>query len=71
MMEFNSECIPIIEGEQGSVSSSVIQPQFMPDKFESGTMNAPAIAGLLAGIKFYKLRRYKHNKRACEEYLTE
>ena len=45
--EFNSECIPIIEGGTGSVSSSVIQPQFMPDKFESGTMNAPAIAGLL------------------------
>ncbi|MBS5823715.1 MAG: aminotransferase class V-fold PLP-dependent enzyme [Clostridium argentinense] len=68
--EFNSECIPIIEGGTGSVSSSVIQPQFMPDKFESGTMNAPAIAGLLAGIKFINSEGINTIKEH-EEYLTD
>ncbi|NEU04379.1 aminotransferase class V-fold PLP-dependent enzyme [Clostridium senegalense] len=49
---FNNICNPIIEGGTGSSSSDVLQPTFMPDKFESGTMNAPGIAGLLAGINF-------------------
>lgn len=50
--EYNSICNSLIEGGTGSVSSDIIQPNFLPDKFESGTMNAPAIAGLLEGIKF-------------------
>lgn len=50
--ELNEICLPLIEGGTGSASSDVYQPTFMPDKFESGTMNAPGIAGLLAGIKF-------------------
>ncbi|MGL4731347.1 MAG: aminotransferase class V-fold PLP-dependent enzyme [Clostridium sp.] len=50
--EFNDICKPLIEGGTGSLSSDILQPTFMPDKFESGTMNAPGIAGLLAGIKF-------------------
>ncbi len=67
--EFNSECISIIEGGTGSLSSSVNQPQFMPDKFESGTMNAPAIAGLLAGIKFINNEGLNTIKEH-EEYLA-
>lgn len=50
--EFNDICKPLIEGGTGSLSSDILQPTFMPDKFESGTMNAPGIAGLLAGINF-------------------
>jgi cysteine desulfurase family protein len=50
--EFNNICTSLIEGGTGSVSSDIIQPSFLPDKFESGTMNAPAIAGLLEGVKF-------------------
>ncbi len=47
---------PLVTGGTGSVSESLIQPDIMPDKFHSGTMNAPAIAALGAGIK-YVLRR--------------
>jgi cysteine desulfurase family protein len=48
----NEACSAFIEGGTGSLSSSIIQPDFLPDKFESGTSNAPAIAGLLEGINF-------------------
>ena len=43
-----------IEGGTGSLSEQVYQPDFMPDKFESGTPNTPGIAGLGAGIEFIR-----------------
>ena len=42
----------IIEGGTGSNSTDPQQPDFMPDRLESGTVNAPGIAGLRAGIDF-------------------
>lgn len=50
--EFNENCSPLIEGGTGSSSSSLCQPNHLPDKFESGTQNLPGIVGLLEGIKF-------------------
>lgn len=43
---------PLIEGGTGSMSESLLQPDILPDRFESGTPAVPAIAGLLAGTKF-------------------
>lgn len=40
------------EGGTGSNSHFMVQPDFMPDQFESGTLNTPGIAGLCEGIKF-------------------
>lgn len=40
------------EGGTGSISESLWQPDFLPDRFESGTLNTPGIAGLNEGIKF-------------------
>lgn len=37
---------PLIEGGTGSRSDSEIQPDFLPDRFESGTLPLPAIVGL-------------------------
>ena len=34
----NSICLPIISGGTGSLSHSLDQPTFLPDKFESGTL---------------------------------
>ena len=34
------------------MSSSLEQPETLPDKYESGTPNLPGIAGLNAGLKF-------------------
>jgi cysteine desulfurase / selenocysteine lyase len=42
----------LIEGGTGSNSVSYEQPDFMPDRMESGTVNAPGIAGLRSGLRF-------------------
>ncbi len=41
---------PLTVGGTGSRSNSLIQPDFMPDKYESGTMNIPGIIGLRAAL---------------------
>ncbi len=43
---------PIIFGGTGSVSTSLEQPEFLPDIAESGTVNVSGAAGLSAGISF-------------------
>lgn len=46
-------CIkPFIEGGTGSLSNSVIQPDFLPDMLEAGTPNIPAIGALYYGIEY-------------------
>ncbi|MCC8022663.1 MAG: aminotransferase class V-fold PLP-dependent enzyme [Clostridiales bacterium] len=42
----------VIEGGTGSASSSLEQPEFMPDRLESGTENTAGIIGLGAGLDF-------------------
>ena len=37
---------PIIQGGTGSRSSETVQPDFMPDIIESGTLNTPGLPGL-------------------------
>lgn len=37
---------PILFGGTGSHSANIEQPQFLPDAFESGTLNIPGFAGL-------------------------
>lgn len=45
----------LFEGGTGSYSSHLSQPEELPDRFESGTLNAVGIAGLLEGIKFLRV----------------
>src|SRR6056297_2818000 len=42
----------LIAGGTGSLSESVKQPDFLPDKFESGTLNTPGVIGLKAAIEY-------------------
>lgn len=44
----------IMEGGTGSVSQDLAQPDFMPDRLESGTVNTAGIIGLSAGLDFVK-----------------
>ena len=54
---------PMRQGGTGSVSESMFQPRMMPDSLESGTLNLPGIAGLLAGLRFARAhQRESHDK---------
>ncbi|KRU26350.1 cysteine desulfurase [Clostridium sporogenes] len=67
--ELNNIATNFIEGGTGSLSESTLQPDFLPDKFESGTMNTPGIAGLLAGIEYINKEGLNAIKER-EEYLS-
>ncbi len=43
---------PLMRGGTGSRSEFEEQPDFLPDKYESGTPNAVGIAGLAGGVRF-------------------
>jgi cysteine desulfurase / selenocysteine lyase len=47
-----SQLRPLIQGGTGSRSADEIQPELLPDKFESGTPNGVGIAGLGAGVRW-------------------
>lgn len=64
------ELVGLFQGGTGSASNSLEQPNMMPDKFESGTPNAPGIVGLGAGID-YILEIGMDKIRNKEEELTQ
>lgn len=43
---------PLVTGGTGSASDSEQQPDYMPDRFESGTLNLPGVYGLHAALGF-------------------
>lgn len=43
---------PLLEGGTGSQSELEVQPDLLPDRMESGTLNTPGLAGLGAGVQF-------------------
>lgn len=43
---------PLLSGGTGSISHTEEVPDFMPDRFEPGTMNIPGIIGLHSGLKW-------------------
>ncbi len=47
-----NEVAPIFTGGTGSISDSEEPPEFLPDKYESGTPNVPGIFGLHAALKY-------------------
>ena len=59
------------EGGTGSNSHFMTQPDFMPDKFESGTLNTPGIAGLCEGLKFIKRIGIDNIHKAEKELMNQ
>ena len=53
---FGNECIgaTIIEGGTGINSLELDMPDFLPERYEGGTMSTPAIIGLAEGLKWLK-----------------
>ena len=67
---------PLKEGGTGSLSDKTVQPEFMPDKFESGTLNVAGIAGLSKGIDFLNsllegLKSVQLHKQTLQKYFIE
>ena len=46
--------VPLVEGGTGTQSRSLAQPEDSPERYESGTLNVPGIAGLEAGLLFVR-----------------
>jgi cysteine desulfurase family protein len=64
------ELEPLTRGGTGSRSEFQEQPDFMPDKYESGTPNTVGIAGLGAGVRFCLAQRVAHIRQK-EKQLTQ
>ena len=67
--EFAKSVEPLIAGGTGSASDSEELPPYMPDRFESGTMNIPGVYGLNAALA-YILEKGVDHFRAHEEKLA-
>ncbi|MBR6761977.1 MAG: aminotransferase class V-fold PLP-dependent enzyme [Oscillospiraceae bacterium] len=64
---------PLMQGGTGSLSANLVQPDFLPDALEAGTVNVPGIAALQAGIKWirqYGLPQLHQKEEAlCQRFL--
>lgn len=56
LLIINSDVHPesLIEGGTGTDSANKTQPLTLPDRYESGTLNLPGVAGLCEGISFVR-----------------
>jgi cysteine desulfurase family protein len=45
---------PLLSGGTGSLSMDPQQPDFYPDRLESGTVNVPGVVGLMQGVEFIR-----------------
>lgn len=61
----------LTQGGTGSYSLESAQPEIMPDKFESGTLNLPGIAGMSAGIDFLIAQKTRTDILAHENALIK
>ena len=65
---------PIISGGTGSLSDSEEMPDFLPDRFESGTLNLPGIIGLhqaLAYLKEAGIDNMRNEKMEITKYFLD
>lgn len=62
----------LVEGGTGSASKELVQPEFLPDRFESGTINTAGAISLGAGIDFIRNKGietiYNHEMTLCRKF---
>ncbi len=65
---------PLLHGGTGSASRSDSQPDFLPDRLESGTQNIVGAASMKAGIEFIEQtgreQIYRHEDRLCSLFIN-
>ena len=72
--DFLKELKPIVTGGTGSASDSEIQPDYLPDRFESGTLNLPGIIGLNTALDFIRetgLEKLREHDKACTRLFLD
>jgi len=65
---------PLKHGGTGSASTEEVQPDMLPDKYESGTPNTPGLAGLSAALDFVMsvgVKRIRNNICVLGEAMIE
>ena len=64
---------PIVAGGTGSASDSEYLPDYLPDRFESGTPNLPGIYGWEAALQYVETRGVEglraHEMALCQRFL--
>lgn len=64
----------LVEGGTGSLSKELAQPGFLPDRFESGTINTAGAISLGAGVDFVTARStasiLHHERELCERFFA-
>lgn len=64
---------PLIAGGTGSASDSEYLPDYLPDRFESGTPNLPGIYGLAASMEFLMEqgleKLHSHEMALCRRFM--
>lgn len=70
-----AETEPLIAGGTGSISHTEEIPDFLPDRFEAGTLNLPGIAGLNAALSWLASRPagsiLAHELKLTERFLRK
>lgn len=65
----------VLEGGTGTNSAELVQPDFLPERLESGTVNVPGIMGTAAGLGYVKRlgieKIYSHEIALCELLYDE
>jgi len=69
--DFSFPLIPLLHGGTGILSASKKMPDIMPEKFEAGSMNAPAYAGLYQAVKENKNKNIKLTQQIFKYLLNE
>ena len=71
--DFAKQLNPLIAGGTGSASDSEYLPDYLPDRFESGTPNLPGIYGLAASMEFLQKegleKLHGHEMALCKRFL--
>ena len=69
--DFESQLYPLLHGGTGILSADMKMPSFLPERFEAGSLNAPAYAGLCTALKEKDMKNKKLTQKIYKYLLSE